>query len=994
MIKIIQININHCEVAHDMLEQMARTEKADILLISDPYKTTKNNKCIHDKGNMTSIWICGQYPFQSTYDNDEGFVRAKINGINFYSCYAPPRLTTNEYQALLDNIVADARNSSPVVIGGDFNAWATEWGSRTTNSRGELLLQSFAALDLVLANNGDAPTFRRTGRSSIIDLTFVSTSLHRRTKWYVSEQYTHSDHQAVMTVIASRKPTCLPLLTGPKWKDSNIDTEALLEVLKYEKMNAGSAIDLSNQLIGALTNACDVSMPRRSYNKRGTPCYWWNDEIKNLRKLCLQHRRRVQRSRNRTNFDECLLAFKLARHELKKAVKKSKRECFKKLCDEANVDIWGTAYKVVMAKLKGGRTPQLMCPDMLKSIVSTLFPHRNPTSFNISRESDENDIPRVTTEEVLQACKKMQIKKAPGPDGIPNKAFKLAVQERPDLFVETMEKCFQEGVFPEKWKLQHLVLLPKGKGSYEEPSAYRPICLLDPAGKLFERVIYNRLLSHAESKGALSNTQFGFRKNRSTVDAVKTVVDIATTAIEGDRWLGGSKEYCAIVTLDVKNAFNSASWQSIRRALNQMETPQYLMKIIESYFTDRKLRYNTDEGLKFYSVSAGVPQGSVLGPLLWNIMYDGVLRLPMPSRTKVIGFADDIASVTVAKTIEEVETAANESIRQIRQWLQDACLELADHKTEAVLITSRKKVEFIEISVGRETIRSKESLKYLGVIIDNRLNFKCHVQYAADKASKLQSALARMLPNVGGPKPQKRLLLAKVVSSALLYAAPIFEKALTRKETKKKLTSVYRLSALRVISGYRTISDEAAFVIAGMIPIDILANEATRIYKKRKQLDVETQGRSLKQIREEERRTSMETWQSRWSNSTKGRWTYKLIPNLNVWTSRKSGVCCYQLTQFLSGHGGYRKYLFKFGHDDSPLCPTCNEEEDTDHAIFRCPRFDDVRNDNMTTETMVLYMLENDNNWDECVQWITTIQLHLREYEKRRINENRSIAQI
>ena len=82
-----------------------------------------------------------------------------------------------------------------------------------------------------------------------------------------------------------------------------------------------------------------------------------------------------------------------------------------------------------------------------------------------------------------------------------------------------------------------------------------------------------------------------------------------------------------------------------------MAKPPYLMEILNNYFQDRKVIYLTDEGEREYIVTAGVPQGSVLGPLLWNIMYDGVLRLQLPNGTTIVGFADDIAIVSVAKTV-------------------------------------------------------------------------------------------------------------------------------------------------------------------------------------------------------------------------------------------------------------------------------------------------------------------------------------------------------
>lgn len=985
MIRVIQINLNHCEVAYDLLKQTAKTTKADVVLISDPYNPEKGNNWVHDKAKLASIWICGTHAFQSSSEQHTGFVRAKINGINFYSCYAPPRFTTTEFQSLLDSIVADATDRTPVIIGGDFNAWATEWGSRFTNQRGDKLLETFAVLDIGLANVGNDPTFRRAGRSSVIDITFASSSLLRSINWKVGEDYTGSDHQAVFIEVRGQKPTNVVQSTGPKWKDALLDSEMLSYIMESEDVSADSAENMSNQLIQILNKACDASMPRRTSNGRSRqPCFWWNEEIRDLRRACLRHRRRVQRSRGRPNFHDLLTEFKAARKSLGKAIKESKRQHFKALCNDADINPWGTAYKTVMSKLKGARSPQLTCPMMLKRIVETLFPSRATLSFNIERTIDEETVPSVSNEEIILASKRIGDKKAPGPDGIPNKAFKMAVEKRPEIFAKTMEKCLQEGVFPEKWKLQHLVLLPKGKGVLGEPSSLRPICLLDSPGKVLERVIYTRLLDHALANGGLSDMQFGFMKNRSTVDAIKTVVDTAASAIEGTRWNGGTIEYCAVITLDVQNAFNTADWKCIRRTLGRINTPPYLMKILESYLTGRKLRYYTDEGFKYHEVSAGVPQGSVLGPLLWNIMYNDVLQVEVPERSKIVGFADDLAAVIVAKTIDEVQAIATEAVRRIRRWLQLAGLKLADHKTEAVLITGRKRVEFLTFTAGDTEITSKESVKYLGVMIDNRLNFKSHIRYATEKASKIQSALSRILPNIGGPRYESRLLLSRVVSSALLYAAPIWADALNIQETRRHLSQVYRLSALRTIRGYRTISGEAAYLLAGMIPIDILADEMARIYHRKTATQGVPERSLLKSFKAEERQTSMERWQLRWESSTKGRWTFRLIAEVKTWMERQHGECSYQLTQFLSGHGGYRKYLHRFGHDETPICPHClDAEEDTEHAVFHCPRFEDA-SATYDASNVLEFMLRSESNWLEVENRITAIQLYLRQEEQQR----------
>ncbi|KAM8701311.1 hypothetical protein ACLKA7_000079, partial [Drosophila subpalustris] len=127
---------------------------------------------------------------------------------------------------------------------------------------------------------------------------------------------------------------------------------------------------------------------------------------------------------------------------------------------------------------------------------------------------------------------------------------------------------------------------------------------------------------------------------------------------------------------------------------------------------------------------------------------------------------------------------------------------------------------------------SKPAIKYLGVMIDNRLSFRAHTKYPSAKAAKTQASLSHMLPNIDGPRAGIRRLLARVVTSVLLYAAPVWAWALDRsQEIRRKVAAPYRLAAIRVISGFRTVSEDAALVLAEMIPIDLLAREMVELYR-------------------------------------------------------------------------------------------------------------------------------------------------------------------
>lgn len=145
----------------------------------------------------------------------------------------------------------------------------------------------------------------------------------------------------------------------------------------------------------------------------------------------------------------------------------------------------------------------------------------------------------------------------------------------------------------------------------------------------------------------------------------------------------------------------------------------------------------------------------------------------------------------------------------------------------------------------------------------------------SEKAAVVVGNLSRLMPNVGGPREKKRRLYASVVHSIILYAVPAWVDAMAKKSSKRRLLSVQRQVALRVAAAYRTVSLSAVIVVAGIPPIDLLAWERSEIFDESKARET-----TMSQITKEARNRFLRRWQERWDGEVSGRWTHRLIPDL------------------------------------------------------------------------------------------------------------------
>lgn len=333
-------------------------------------------------------------------------------------------------------------------------------------------------------------------------------------------------------------------------------------------------------------------------------------------------------------------------------------------------DPWGLPYKIVMRKLNIRRSiPGINLPGRLDSIIDTLFPAgwaSQPTSKY--KQTASTVFEEITNQELIVAAKNLPGGKAPGPDGvIYNEVLKIAVETSPSRFVRMYNKCIQQIYYPEDWKRANLVLIRKPGWPLDNPSSYRLICLLDTTRKLFEKILVERLRDHIAGSGRLTRNQYGFRPGRSTIYAMTRIQKIFTTA---NARATTNKHYVGILTMDVKNAFNSAPWETIKEALVRYETPGYLVDIIGQYLNKRSININQPDGTtRRRELTQGIPHRSVLGSDLWNLMYDDLLRIHFPKDVEIIAFAEDVVLVATASVTFLLEERLEEAFTDVVQWM-------------------------------------------------------------------------------------------------------------------------------------------------------------------------------------------------------------------------------------------------------------------------------------------------------------------------------------
>ena len=450
--------------------------------------------------------------------------------------------------------------------------------------------------------------------------------------------------------------------------------------------------------------------------------------------------------------------FKSARNRVTSLLRKAKRQYFHRIKSSEPKKFWKFVKALSKNRSSIPALDILYESDKQKAAVLNSF----FSCFNLSHPpldpsfpEDHLSVPNCEalycmTEEVLHMLEHLDCSKACGPDLISARMLKVTASSIAPSITKLFNISIRTGKLPDQWKLSMVVPIPKSS-NLSEPSNYRPISLLCILGKLLEKHISNLILESLENSSFdLSAQQWGFRSGRSTVSALLSVThDWHATLEQG-------QEACAVF-FDYQKAFDSVPHRPLLSKLESLQLDNVILKWLTDYLSGRS-QFVVVSGAKSLPspVLSGVPQGSILGPLLFLIYIDDLSHVNLLSSPRLHMFADDVLLYQVIDSVKDF-VSVQENINTIWEWSQQNALTLNPTKCKFMMIL-RKKNSLLPpapLHMGGQLLECVNSYKYLRVHLSSDLSWSNHTQHVCVKAKKLIGLIYR---NFYNHIPQNMLL--------------------------------------------------------------------------------------------------------------------------------------------------------------------------------------------------------------------------------------------
>ncbi|KAI3386578.1 hypothetical protein SNEBB_007980, partial [Seison nebaliae] len=697
-------------------------------------------------------------------------------------------IPTNELNQLIHTL------PQPFILFGDFNARHAVWGDTVSNPRGTELYNFIQNNNLcILFPQGGTHWQIATRTTSTIDFAICSPTLVSDYTCQVSNDMYHSDHFPICLKHIHYQPPHIK----PRWRFEKADwTKFRNNInLRDNQENENTTVAVTN-FTKIIQTAATNSIPKTTPHPHRLPTPWMTEKIKTL----IRMKRRCQKRARTTNRMEDTIFFKRIRALVRKEIRLAKQASFKLYVESINERTPMTSVWKKVNRLRGRKIgPQYPILQVNNRIISDHHEVAEAFGVSLSNISDHNysrpnqflqqkrireqqpinlnggmqetyNLP-YTMKELALALRKSG-KTAAGPDDIHYSMLRQLPTQGKEYLLDLYNKIWRNGEYPEQWRLSHVIMFPKPGKNTQEPNNYRPISLTSCMSKIMERMVNMRLQYHLEKEDLISKYQFGFRRHRSSIEALTRVVTIIQTAIN-------RREQCIGVFFDLEKAYDTTWRRHIIDELYRMGVRGNLLKYVHNYMQNRRFRIKLGDTLSTpYSQLEGVPQGGVLSVTLFLVAINGLTQAVGNSTNPTL-FVDDFGILIVGNNFISLCRQAQLAINKAVNWAQSKGFKFNANKTNVVHF-HRRRCDFgpIELTLQRQLLTVRTEVRFLGLYLDYKLQWKTQVEQLRKSCFKALDVL-KVLSHTKWGASRKILIRIyhALVRSKLDYGCQIYNSA-------------------------------------------------------------------------------------------------------------------------------------------------------------------------------------------------------------------------
>ena len=722
----------------------------------------------------------------------------------------------------------------PFLLVGDMNGHSPRWGSDHHSSQGKIIEDVLDQLDLCLLNSG-SPTFcAPSGALSSLDLAICDPSIFLDLQWKAHNDLCGSDHFPTFITL----PESGAEDPQSRWKFTKADWDqfrslATVQISDNVLNNDDPVLCFSNALLQCAT----ATVPKTSGKGDKIKTPWFDDECKTV------HRQRKQAQRN--FFNNPTLANKILHQNLRAKTryifKQKRKHSWRTFCSKLNFKTSSKTVWKVIRRIKGKNSREVVqClkqhgqnitdkKQVANLLASTI--HHNSSSAHYSNSfqhvktkieqktcnfnSDNSEVYNVPfiMEELTDAILKSN-NSATGPDDIHYQLISHLPESALTVLLNVFNHIWSSGSFPPSWREALVIPIPKPGKDHSDPNNYRPIALTSCLCKTMERMIYDRLMWQLEHIQALDISQCGFRKGRCTTDhLVRFEAFVRDALVNGD--------HVVSVLFDLEKAYDTTWKHGILKDLQDLGFRGNMPTFIDNFLTDRKFQVRLGSTLSDpFEQEMGVPQGSILSPLLFNIKINNIVKSVKEGIDKSL-FVDDFSISARGKTLAGVERQLQLCVDKIQKWVDGNGFTFSSSKTECIHF-HRKHNQVLDpkINLYGKPIRVSKQVKFLGLIFDSKLSFLPHLKYLKDSCQKGLNVL-KVISHTDWGADQKTLLLLyrSLVRSKLDYGCVVYGSA--RKSYLKILDPIHHQGLRICLGAFRTSPKESLYAESGEPPLEL-----------------------------------------------------------------------------------------------------------------------------------------------------------------------------